>query len=56
MPLHDWSKIPSGLFHHFHQDWSTVPLESTYQAAWDASPEAYRQAVETGVMPNPGPD
>jgi hypothetical protein len=33
-----------------------VPLESTYQSAWDASPEAYRQAVETGVMPNPGPD
>ena len=23
MPMHDWSKIPSGLFHHFHQDWST---------------------------------
>ncbi|MBI2806004.1 MAG: DUF4058 family protein [Planctomycetes bacterium] len=22
MPIHDWSKIPSGLFHHFHQDWS----------------------------------
>jgi hypothetical protein len=22
MPLHDWSRIPSGLFHHFHQDWS----------------------------------
>lgn len=33
-----------------------VPLESTYQATWDASPEAYRQAVETGVMPNPGPE
>jgi hypothetical protein len=23
MPMHDWSKIPSGRFHHFHQDWST---------------------------------
>lgn len=22
MPIHDWSRIPSGLFHHFHQDWS----------------------------------
>ena len=22
MPMHDWSRIPSGLFHHFHQDWS----------------------------------
>jgi hypothetical protein len=30
-----------------------VPLESTYQATWDASPEDYRVAVETGVMPEP---
>ena len=28
-----------------------VPLESTYRAAWDASPEEMRIAVETGVLP-----
>jgi hypothetical protein len=22
MPVHDWTRVPSGLFHHFHQDWS----------------------------------
>jgi len=22
MPIHDCSRVPSGLFHHFHQDWS----------------------------------
>lgn len=22
MPIHDWSRIPSGLFHDFHQVWS----------------------------------
>ena len=22
MPIHDWSRVPPGLFHHFHQDWS----------------------------------
>ena len=22
MPFHDWTQVPSGLFHHFHQDWS----------------------------------
>ena len=22
MPIHDWKNAPSGLFHHFHQDWS----------------------------------
>ena len=22
MPLHDWSQVAAGLFHHFHQSWS----------------------------------
>lgn len=22
MPFHDWAQVTSGLFHHFHQDWS----------------------------------
>lgn len=22
MPLHDWTRVPAALFHHFHQDWS----------------------------------
>lgn len=30
-----------------------VPLEPTYQAAWDASPFALPRAVETGVLPDP---
>ncbi len=30
-----------------------VPLEPTYRATWDASPEEMRVAVETGVMPEP---
>lgn len=28
-----------------------VPLEPTYQATWDAAPQALRVAVETGVIP-----
>jgi len=31
-----------------------VPLESTYQATWDATPEELRRAVESGVLPQPG--
>jgi hypothetical protein len=23
MPIHDWSRVPAGLFHHFHQQWSS---------------------------------
>lgn len=30
-----------------------VPLEPTYQSAWDASSEEMRVAVETGVLPEP---
>jgi len=30
-----------------------VPLEPTYQATWEASPEELRTAVETGVLPEP---
>lgn len=30
-----------------------VPLEATYQATWAATPEDYRRAIETGVMPTP---
>jgi hypothetical protein len=22
MPIHDWTRVPPGLFHHFHQHWS----------------------------------
>ena len=22
MPIHDWTRVPSGLYHHFHQEWS----------------------------------
>lgn len=33
-----------------------VPLEATYNATWDVSPEAFRTAVETGVLPDADTD
>jgi len=30
-----------------------VPLEATYEATWAATPEPFRVAVETGVLPDP---
>lgn len=33
-----------------------VPLESTYQSAWNGSSEALREAVETGLLPEDYPD
>lgn len=45
--------MPLFLVNDFH---IPVPLEPTYQATWDASPEELRVAVETGVMPEPDAD
>jgi hypothetical protein len=36
MPIHDWTRVPSGLFHDFHQTWS-IYLKS---------------ALNKGVLPN----
>jgi hypothetical protein len=33
-----------------------VPLDLTYQATWDTSPEELRNAGETGVVPEPEPE
>jgi hypothetical protein len=41
--------MPLFLWNEFHVP---TPLELTYQATWEASPEGIRTAVETGVMPN----
>ena len=24
MPIHDWTRVDAGLFHHFHHDWTTT--------------------------------
>ena len=45
--------MPLFLANDFH---IPVPLEPTYQATWDASPEELRIAVETGVLPEPDAD
>jgi len=45
--------MPLFLTEELHVD---VPLEPTYQAAWDASPEELRIAVETGIVPEPDVD
>ncbi|HET6883328.1 MAG TPA: hypothetical protein VFI31_24475, partial [Pirellulales bacterium] len=44
------SEMPLFLSSDFHV---ATPLESTYRTAWDASPRELRNAVETGMMPEP---
>lgn len=43
MPLHDWSRVPAGLFHHFHQDWS---IEIARELNRGRLPAGYSALVE----------
>jgi len=43
MPIHDWSKVPAGDFHHFHQCWSA---EIANQLNRGRLPKGYEAKVE----------
>ena len=46
MPMHDWTRVSAGSFHTFDPQWYvTVPLESTYCAAWEAIPARWRRVL-----------
>ncbi|HUE69735.1 MAG TPA: DUF4058 family protein [Pirellulaceae bacterium] len=52
MPIHDWSKVYAGLFHHFHQRW----IQSLCDALNDSGlPEGY-YALSEQVTSGPIPD
>jgi hypothetical protein len=52
MPIHDWTRVPSGLFHEFHQSW-TVRIKDALNAG--AMPKGYYAFVEQRVG-GPEPD
>jgi hypothetical protein len=52
MPVHDWTRVDAGLFHHFHQDWS-VEITRTLNAG--LLPKGYYALVEQRVG-GPEPD
>lgn len=52
MPIHDWSRVPTGLFHHFHQQWSGSLCNGLNAGRL---PEGYFALVEqhaAGVVPD----
>jgi hypothetical protein len=66
MPIHDWTRVDPGLFHHFHQDWSieiaralnSGRLPKGYYALVEQrlkGPEPDVIAVETGRKGSAGP-
>ncbi len=52
MPIHDWTKVDAGLFHHFHQNW-TVALGNALNAG--VLPSEYFALVEQNIR-GPIPD
>ena len=51
MPMHDWSRIPSGIFHHFHQDWSIEIARSLNRGSL---PKGLSAMVEQRAGPKEG--
>jgi hypothetical protein len=52
MPIHDWSRVPAGLFHHFHQQWSDAICNSLNAGR---IPKGYYALIEqsaAGVYPD----
>lgn len=52
MPIHDWTRVQSGLFHHFHQAWS---VEICNELNRGSMPKGYYALVEQKVS-GPEPD
>lgn len=52
MPIHDWSRVPAGIFHDFHQVWSVEIRNSLNRSIL---PEGYSALVEQRVD-GPEPD
>ena len=43
MAIHDWTRVPAGLYHHFHQDWS---IEIARQLNKGVLPKGFSALVE----------
>lgn len=52
MPIHDWTRVPAGLFHDFRQSWSIRMMDALN---WGALPASYYALVERrDDEPEPG--
>lgn len=52
MPIHDWTRVESGLFHHFHQDWTAEIARSLNRGVL---PKGFSALIEQRVS-GPEPD
>jgi len=52
MPIHDWSKVPSGLFHDFHLAWSAELRKALNEGVLPEGYEAYAEQKMGGPEPD----
>jgi hypothetical protein len=53
MPIHDWTRVDAGLFHHFHQQWATYLCNALNAGKL---PPDYFALVEQNLIRGPIPD
>src|SRR5689334_18606987 len=52
MPLHDWTRVDAGIFHHFHQDWTVELCRSLNAGRLPRGYFALTEQVAGGPIPD----
>jgi hypothetical protein len=52
MPIHDWTKVPAGIFHDFHHEWITAIKHSVNRILSGTSYYALAEQIAGGVVPD----
>jgi hypothetical protein len=52
MPVHDWTRVTAGIFHHFHQDWTVEIARTLNRGALPAGYYAMTEQVAGGPIPD----
>jgi hypothetical protein len=52
MPIHDWTKVNAGIFHHFHQDWTIEIARTLNRGLLPANYHALAEQIAGGPIPD----
>ena len=52
MPIHDWSRVEVGIFHHFHQAWTIAISDALNGGVLPAGFFAMAEQVVSGLIPD----
>jgi hypothetical protein len=52
MPVHNWLRVPVGLYHHFHKSWAVILAEGLNNGVLPAGYFALVDQRAIGLIPN----